>query len=160
MPPKLNLDKDLFTERGPRTKADFVGRKFGRLTAIRIVSHNRHGHAIIECQCECGIMKRVSLQHILDGRVKSCGCLQLEKRGDKLGLQAHRQFSRILGRLKAPHINSTRAGISPPTQPASATSKSRSRLSGTKPTLDVLDGLDDGLDDAPTAPPAVQKQNK
>ena len=51
---------------------DLTGKKFGRLTAVRI-----HSHAPIrwECNCECGA-KHVTLSaSLVNGRSRSCGCL-------------------------------------------------------------------------------------
>ena len=33
---------------------DIAGQKFGRLTAVKRVGKDKHGHALWECECECG----------------------------------------------------------------------------------------------------------
>lgn len=56
---------------------DIAGQKFGRLTALkRCESKNKH--AMWLCHCDCGNDKIVSLQHLRQGNVKSCGCLNRE----------------------------------------------------------------------------------
>lgn len=56
-----------------------IGLKFGKLTVI-----NRHGidasrHATWECICDCGNSKIVSSNDVKRGKVKSCGCINLER---------------------------------------------------------------------------------
>lgn len=55
--------------------ADLTGRRFGKLTALRLLrfdSTNRK--AIWECVCECGRIKKVRSDALLLEKVKSCGC--------------------------------------------------------------------------------------
>lgn len=65
---------------------DITGQKFGKLTALRRKGSNKEGHALWECQCECGsdpitvTGKRLRLKN---GAVKSCGCLKIEKSQEK-----------------------------------------------------------------------------
>lgn len=52
---------------------DLTGKKFGKLTAVRIVT--RKPRIIWLCTCECGGTKEVQASLIANGSVKSCGCL-------------------------------------------------------------------------------------
>lgn len=53
---------------------DFTGKRFGRLTALAIVGHNRFGVRLWRWLCDCGKeIDRPSL-HIKGGRQVSCGC--------------------------------------------------------------------------------------
>lgn len=75
-------------------KVDVVGLKFGRLTVIKRVGSNGHS-SIWLCRCECGKMKEVTLPHLRQGSVRSCGCLAKEaasKRGclSKIGERAYK----------------------------------------------------------------------
>ena len=61
---------------------DLTNRKFGRLTAIRLeeIRPRKSGGTIHFwlCQCECGNKTIVRSVQLLNGRTKSCGCLQRE----------------------------------------------------------------------------------
>lgn len=48
--------------------------KYGRLTVIRRVGRNKHGHPLIECRCDCGNLVQVELGSLRSGNTKSCGC--------------------------------------------------------------------------------------
>lgn len=54
---------------------DLTGKKFGRLTAIRIVT--RKPKIMWLCECECGGTKEVQASQLPSGVVKSCGCLKV-----------------------------------------------------------------------------------
>lgn len=49
------------------------GKTFHRLTVTRYV-----GPSLWECLCQCGRIKHVRTQNLLNGRTKSCGCWKLE----------------------------------------------------------------------------------
>ncbi|MGG5341151.1 hypothetical protein [Enterococcus sp. AZ192] len=70
-------------------------KKFGRLTAIRR-SDNVGNHAYWQCICECGNEKTVRSDHLKNGLIKSCGCLEIESRergnNHKHGGSKHRLY--------------------------------------------------------------------
>lgn len=53
---------------------DFTGKKFGRLTAIRLVGHNRSRLRVWRWRCDCGKEIDRPPQAIKEGRQVSCGC--------------------------------------------------------------------------------------
>ena len=53
------------------------GKKFGRLTPLRIVSMQGR-EPVWECLCDCGQTKNVATHYLLNGDTKSCGCLRRE----------------------------------------------------------------------------------
>ncbi len=58
------------------------GRKFNRLTIINelekhIQPSGKKARRFL-CKCECGKEKEVLLQHIKSGKIKSCGCYNVE----------------------------------------------------------------------------------
>lgn len=57
-----------------RPHCDLTGQKFGRLTAIRFLSHG-----FWECQCECGRLTRVVSTALRKARCRSCGCLKIDE---------------------------------------------------------------------------------
>lgn len=52
-----------------KTALNLSGYKFGRLTAIALVSGRRW-----ICRCECGKTKRIATGHLRSGHTRSCGC--------------------------------------------------------------------------------------
>ena len=58
---------------------DLTGLPFGYYTAIRQDGCDSQGVPYWLCRCRCGNETRVWVYHLLDGRIRSCGCLQREK---------------------------------------------------------------------------------
>lgn len=54
---------------------DLAGQKFGKLTAICIIT--RTPRIVWLCECECGGKKEVQASSLPAGLVKSCGCLKV-----------------------------------------------------------------------------------
>lgn len=54
---------------------DIQGQRFGDLTAIAF-DGNRNGQYFWRCRCKCGKETVVRQGNLLNGRTKSCGCLQ------------------------------------------------------------------------------------
>ncbi len=77
------LRSDYFTNKGNATdcgcvylegKQKIVGQKFGRFTVKKWLHHTQY-----LCECSCGSgPKEVDGCVLIDGRTKSCGCLQIE----------------------------------------------------------------------------------
>ena len=63
---------------------NLIGKKFGKLTVIRQIENktSRSG-ARYECLCECGNLHEVSSNSLIQGHVKSCGCLFANRRKKK-----------------------------------------------------------------------------
>ncbi len=74
-------------------KQDITGRKFTRLTALKPTDKRDDSGSIIwECKCDCGSPAFYSVNRLINGTAKSCGCLYREtrsapskKRSDKVG---------------------------------------------------------------------------
>lgn len=58
--------------------SDYVGRVFGRLTAIAL-EQTKKNHRLL-CKCACGKEKSIRIDHLLKGSINSCGCLWQERR--------------------------------------------------------------------------------
>lgn len=58
-------------------RVDITGNKYGKLTILRYycVSNSSSGHALWECQCECGNICIANSTSLKSGSTKSCGCL-------------------------------------------------------------------------------------
>ena len=74
---------------------DVIGKKFGRLYVIcRNGNSSNHSKQYL-CRCDCGKDKTVIGIYLLDGRVKSCGCLNIDmvsKRNKTHGMTKTRLF--------------------------------------------------------------------
>ena len=56
-----------------------VGQAFGRLRVI-VVDRRLHGKRAAVVRCACGAPdKRVRIEHLRSGGIKSCGCLRAER---------------------------------------------------------------------------------
>lgn len=62
---------------GPKPM-DLCGKRFGRLTAIRIHMRDRNKKVLWECECDCGKICYVRVHSLTSGETKSCGCLHRE----------------------------------------------------------------------------------
>lgn len=54
------------------------GRKFGRLTVIDKIGSNKHKNPVWSCKCECGSLTKATSTSLVNGNVRSCGCLALD----------------------------------------------------------------------------------
>lgn len=61
-------------------RTDISGMKFGKLTAIKKVGYgvDKDGkrYALWQCKCDCGGEKIANQHTLIDGKIKSCGCLR------------------------------------------------------------------------------------
>ena len=58
------------------TREDVSGKRFGKLTAIKLTEPNKWGKTRWLCSCDCGKQKVFILTHLKSGMTKSCGCLR------------------------------------------------------------------------------------
>lgn len=66
---------------GRNRSLDITGMKFGRLTAIEPTARRVDGSVVWRCQCDCGKETEVSCNNLVQGSVRSCGCLKTENEG-------------------------------------------------------------------------------
>lgn len=57
---------------------ELVGRKFNRLTVLRIAGKNKYNRPMVERSCDCGNKIITEATRVKNGVTKSCGCLQSE----------------------------------------------------------------------------------
>lgn len=60
-------------------RKSLVGKRFFRLTVVRIAESKKHGVRRYECICDCGKTHYVTAANLLGGSVKSCGCYRESK---------------------------------------------------------------------------------
>lgn len=53
---------------------DIVGKRFGKLTVVRMLPEKQNQIPYYECKCDCGEKKNVAGTNLRSGQVKSCGC--------------------------------------------------------------------------------------
>lgn len=58
---------------------DLSGKRFGKLTAIKIAGMTQNRKTMWLCKCDCGNLCKVIRGHLLNGHTKSCGCIKTEK---------------------------------------------------------------------------------
>lgn len=65
-------------------KLDLTGNKYGRLTVLGDVGkRTKNGKLLWHCLCECGRVTFVQGDHLKNGRIRSCGCLNEEKKHER-----------------------------------------------------------------------------
>ncbi len=57
---------------------NLTGLKFGRLTAIERAGTGKGGHVLWQCKCDCRKEIITWGNSLIQGRTKSCGCLNRE----------------------------------------------------------------------------------
>lgn len=62
-------------------RLNIVGRQFGRLHVLEMLTPDKHNKSRVRCQCQCGAEHIASAGSLLRGHAKSCGCLLAEQRG-------------------------------------------------------------------------------
>jgi len=58
---------------------NLTNKKFGRLTALKLVGRDKSGKLLWECLCSCGNKTVVISSKLISGWTKSCGCFRKEK---------------------------------------------------------------------------------
>lgn len=53
---------------------NFVGKRFGKLEVIEVCNDEKKRAYFFVCKCDCGKVTKASKYHIINGRIKSCGC--------------------------------------------------------------------------------------
>ncbi|WP_282798788.1 hypothetical protein [Lactococcus lactis] len=76
---------------------DITGQTFDRLTALEPTDKRSSGYTVWLCQCECGNKKLASVNHLLQGNVKSCGCLVKEKQWTPEEIKQLRHLAQFTG---------------------------------------------------------------
>jgi hypothetical protein len=77
----LRLEK--LREIVPHNYQDMSGIVFGRLTVIERVDRKTKNATRWLCKCDCGKFKEVDRANLVTGAIKSCGCLNTEKRKER-----------------------------------------------------------------------------
>ena len=57
---------------------DLTGQRFGRFIVLERSDNDKYGRAKWKCCCDCGEIRIESSTNLIDGRARSCGCLNSE----------------------------------------------------------------------------------
>lgn len=82
-------------------KNDLVGKRFGKLLALKIVGARRE-QALWLCQCDCGNAAEVPRGALLSGNTKSCGCGMGGTGHRKSKTRAYRVWQNMIRRCSNP----------------------------------------------------------
>lgn len=94
-------------ERGKQSEKnyeDLTGKRFGKLTVIKIVSHNP---VKFECRCDCGNVKTVRAKDLKQGKTKSCGCISkdgLHETHGKTHTRLYSIYNNMISRCENPNM--------------------------------------------------------
>lgn len=69
----------LTRKNGTKKPLDIQGKKFNKLTAIRLTDIRKHKQKVWECRCDCGNICYFDAYLLNRGYAKSCGCLHDRK---------------------------------------------------------------------------------
>ena len=58
---------------------DITGKQFGLLTALEYDYTEGKGHTYWKCKCDCGTIKSIRKDSLMNGSVISCGCYNKSK---------------------------------------------------------------------------------
>lgn len=84
----------------PRTK-DSTGHRFGRLIALRQTHQDSRGTWHWRCRCDCGELAVVAGDHLRGGRIRSCGCLNLDSLKNRAIDVTGQRFGRLVAISRA-----------------------------------------------------------
>lgn len=88
-------------------KRDYIGQHKNFLTVIG-EERDKDNRLIFVCRCDCGNIKRIQYQHVLSGKVKSCGCKhnqlcsETSKHHGETGTRLYRIWRGMIGRCYYP----------------------------------------------------------
>lgn len=65
-----------------KIKIDILGKRYGRLIAIKELGNGPLGKWVF--RCDCGVEKKLLKQNVMQGKTTSCGCLVKEMQKNKI----------------------------------------------------------------------------
>lgn len=75
---------------------DLTGQRFGRLIVTKLIFKATGKQTRWECLCDCGIIKVIQRNNLLNGHTQSCGCMHNESLSKKFTMDLTGQ---VFGRL-------------------------------------------------------------
>ena len=65
---------DTWRKHNPRK--DLTGMRFGKLSVVKMVSHDKHRRVLWGCLCDCGSKKITATSNLTCGASRHCGCVE------------------------------------------------------------------------------------
>lgn len=75
---------------------EIKSQKYGKLSAIRRIGKDKHGHYLWECRCDCGNVVIAAQARLRSGRKRSCGCLHKDAAQKRAKPYSHRERLYVL----------------------------------------------------------------
>lgn len=69
------LQKETQQLNGKKNFKDLTGQRFGQLLVLEKLERKDSSHSYWKCLCDCGNTHEVRGSHLIDGNVRSCGCI-------------------------------------------------------------------------------------
>lgn len=63
-----------------RIRVDLLGKRFGKLTVVKMAENSKDNKTQWLCKCDCGNEKVIRTNNLTSGQTRSCGCLIKESR--------------------------------------------------------------------------------
>ena len=68
-------------ERVNKRRVDRTGQRFGKLVIVEMLyDYNDTGKTYVKCLCDCGNVKIIAMNNVINGHTTSCGCWEKESR--------------------------------------------------------------------------------
>lgn len=88
---------------------NYTNKKFGKLTVLEfdhIKKYKNQSKSYWKVRCDCGVEKIVPAYHLVDGSIKSCGCLNIKliksrfTTHGKYGTKVYRTWASVVQRVQ------------------------------------------------------------
>lgn len=63
-----------------KRRIDRTGERFDRLVILEMLYRYKNNKTYVRCKCDCGNEKIIDMNNIINGSIRSCGCLESESR--------------------------------------------------------------------------------
>ena len=70
--------KEQEAKRRQEIKLDLVGKRFGKLVAVKPTGEKKYGVAVWLCECDCGNMIALPRNYLTRGITKDCRCVRVK----------------------------------------------------------------------------------
>lgn len=84
---------ETWKDKSRKSSENIIGKKYSRLTVLRLIGSDNRKYRLCECKCDCGSLVKIRIARMLSGELQSCGCLQIEKAMENLALAQRSQIS-------------------------------------------------------------------
>ena len=91
-----------------RRYRDYIGERFGALVVLGLwADKDDHYRSYYKCRCDCGVVKNIACERVLNGKSKSCGCGMVKAQFKAADLTG-RRFGRLTAIERVPDPDARR----------------------------------------------------